>query len=92
MINSSATNVPNILDKKRKSVNTIRNIMKMVTGLGNQTFEGGLIYCNSLLRGSLLNAAETYVNLLENEKLKMTVFCSFLNQEDTVNKVWYTCI
>ena len=42
--------------------------MKMITGLGTHSFESGLIYFNSLLRGSLLYACETYVNLVENEK------------------------
>ena len=40
----------------------------MTQGLKSHTIESQLIYFNSLLRGSLLYACETYVNLTEKEK------------------------
>ena len=67
VIAASASNVPNILDRKRKLISTPNNIMKMTIGLGSHTLESSLIYFNSLLRASLLYACETYVNLNERE-------------------------
>ena len=65
IIASSASNVPNILDRKKKLTSTPNTIMKMTTGLGSHTLEASLIYFNSLLRASLLYACEAYVNLNE---------------------------
>ena len=67
VIASSASNVPNILDRNKKSMSTPKNILKMTQGLGTHTLEAGLIYFNSLLRASLLYACETYVNLSETD-------------------------
>ena len=67
IIASSASNVPNILDRKKKLTSTPNTIMKMTTGLGSHTLEASLIYFNSLLRASLLYACEAYVNLSEKE-------------------------
>ena len=39
----------------------------MISGLGTYTLEAGIIYFKSLLRSSLLYAAETYYNLTEKE-------------------------
>ena len=41
--------------------------MNMILGLGTDTFECGLIYLNSLHRGSALYASETYYNLSETD-------------------------
>ena len=65
VISDNASNVANILDKKNKSTTTIRNIMNIIQGLGIYTIQNGFIYLNSLLRASLLYAAETYFNLTE---------------------------
>lgn len=59
VVASSASNVPNISDRKKKLFSTPDNIMKMIRGLGTHTLESGLIYFNSLLRASLLYACET---------------------------------
>ena len=64
---SSASNVPNILDRNKKSMSTPKNILKIIHGLGTHTLEAGLIYFNSLLRASLLYPCETYVNLSETD-------------------------
>ena len=39
----------------------------MVEGLGSYTIESGLIYMESILRSSILYAAETYYNLTETD-------------------------
>ena len=67
VIASSASNVPNILDRRRKSMSTPNTIMKMTKGLGTHTLQSGMVYLNSLLRASLLYACEAYVNLSEKE-------------------------
>ena len=69
VVASSASNVPNILDRQKKLISTPNNILKMTRGLGSYTLESGLIYFNSLRRASLLYACETYVNLSEREYL-----------------------
>ena len=65
IISENGSNVANILDKKHKSINTIRSIMGLTSGLKTHTFVNGLIYLNSLLRSKVLYGAETYYNLTE---------------------------
>ena len=65
IISENASNVANIASKKNRSIGTIRNIMKIIQGLGTYTIQNGLIYFNSLLRSSILYAGETYYNLTE---------------------------
>ena len=67
VISGNASNVPNILDKKKKSLGTIRSITNMIKGLETFTVKNGLIYLNSLLRSSILYAGETYYNLSEKD-------------------------
>ena len=43
------------------------SFLDLLTGLGKYTFEGGMIYTNSLLRSSILYASETMYNIKENE-------------------------
>ena len=64
---SDAKNVKNILARRNKSSNTIRRIVSMISGLGTYSLESGSIYVKSLLRSSLLYAAETYYNITEKE-------------------------
>ena len=59
VIAASASNVPNILDRKKKLISTPNNIMKMTKGLGSHTLESSLICLNSFFRASLLYACET---------------------------------
>ena len=63
VVSEDAKNVKNILGRRNKSSNTIRNIKSMISGLGTYSLEAGIIYFKSLLRSSLLYAAETYYNL-----------------------------
>ena len=67
VISGNASNVANILEKKMKSIGTIRSITNMIKGLETFTIKNGLIYLNSLLRSSILYAGETYYNLSEKE-------------------------
>ena len=46
---------------------SLKGLKYLLTGLGKYTFEGGMIYVNSLLRSSILYAAETMYNVQENE-------------------------
>ena len=43
------SNMKNILPKQKRSFGIIKDIQYLVRGLGKYTFEGGLIYLNSLL-------------------------------------------
>ena len=54
VISGDAKNVKNITARRNK------NIENMIFGLGTYTVESGTIYFKSLLRSSLLYAAETY--------------------------------
>ena len=60
VVSEDAKNVKNILARRNKSSNTIRNIINMISGLGTYSVESGIIYLKSLLRSSLLYASETY--------------------------------
>jgi hypothetical protein len=66
VISENASNVPNIADKQKKSIGTIKTIINIIKGLETYTVRNGLIYLNSLLRSSILYGAETYYNLTEN--------------------------
>ena len=67
MISDNTSNEPNILDKKKKSIGTIKTITNIIKGLETHTVRNGLIYLNSLLRSSILYGAETYYNLTNND-------------------------
>jgi hypothetical protein len=67
VISGDAKNVKNITDRRNKASSTLRNIKNMILGLGTYTVESGNIYFKSLLRSSLLYAAETYYNITEKE-------------------------
>ena len=53
----------NIEKRKNISIGAIKQIMRILKGLGSFTFECAFIYMNSILRGSTLYACETYYNL-----------------------------
>ena len=67
VISDTASNVPNILDKKGKVSGIHKNIMINTKGLGSYTFECLIIYLKSMMRGTTLNACETTYNMKENE-------------------------
>ena len=66
VISNSASNVPNILDKKGKVAGIQKNIMNITKGLGSYTFVCLLIYIKSMIRGTTLNASESCYNMKEN--------------------------
>ena len=68
VISQDGSNMPDIIQKRNKSLGTHKLIMKLVKGLGNYTFECGFIYLRSILRGSILYATEVMYNLNEKEK------------------------
>ena len=45
-----------------------RRIMNITRGLGSYTFECLLIYIKSMIRGTTLNASETYYNMRKMKK------------------------
>ena len=67
VISDNTSNVPNILDKKGKVAGIHKNIINITKGLGSHTFEGLIIYIKSMIRGTTLNASETYYNIKESE-------------------------
>ena len=60
-------NVKSIIEKRKQANGIIREIQFLIKGLGKFTFEGAMIYLNSLLRSSILFAAKAMYNLKENE-------------------------
>ena len=67
IISEDGSNIKNIMSKQKRWFGIIRDIKCLLTGLGKYTFEGGMIYTKSLLRSSILYAAETMYNIKENE-------------------------
>jgi hypothetical protein len=67
VISTSASNVPNILDKEGKVAGIHKNIINIIRGLGAYTFECLIIYMKSMIRGTTLNACETCYNIKENK-------------------------
>ena len=57
VISNTASNVPNILEKKGKVAGIHRNII--TKGLGSHTFECIIIYIKSMIHGTSLNSSET---------------------------------
>ena len=66
-ISNTGNNMENIKTKENKAIGTRRQIISMIKGCGKYTFESAFIYLNSLLRGSILYAAETYYDMKESE-------------------------
>ena len=67
VLSHNGSNMPNINHKYNKALGTQKQIKKMIQHLGPYTFECGLIYTASLIRTSILYAAETMYNVLETE-------------------------
>ena len=67
VISKDGSNMPNIAHKRNKSIDTQKQILKLVKILGVYTFESAVIYMESLLRSSILYASETMNNVKEIE-------------------------
>ena len=65
ILSNDGSNYHNVKMKVSKGIGT-RNIIKtLIKELGKYTIESGIIYFKSLLRGSILYAAEAMVNITE---------------------------
>ena len=60
-------NMKNILHKRNKAMGTQKIIQKLIKNLGKFTFEGAVIYIESLIRTSILYGSETMFNVKENK-------------------------
>ena len=87
VISEDASNVAKISEKKKISTGIIRSIMNTIKGLGTYTIKNGVIYLNSLLRGSILYAAETYYNLSERNLIMLESI-----EEECIRKIFETGI
>ena len=69
VLSSTGDNMANIRATKKKSIGVIRKIMNKLNclKLNKYYFEGAMIFMNSMLRGSILYAADMYYNLKESE-------------------------
>ena len=69
VLSSSGNNMVNITALRNKSIGIIRTIMNKLEllHLKQYYFECALILMNTILRGSILYASETYYNLTENQ-------------------------
>ena len=69
VLSSKGDNMANIREVKKKSIGVIRKIMNKLKCLNLQKyyFECAMIFMDSMLRGSILYAADMYYNLKESE-------------------------
>ena len=67
VISSDGSNLNNIEAKQKRAIGIIKTIEYLIKGLGKFTIECGIIYLNSLLRSSILFAAETMYDVKEKE-------------------------
>ena len=67
ILSEDGSNLNNIIAKQKRSNGIMKEIQYLVKGLGKYTMEGGMIYLNSLLRSSILYAAEAMYNVKEKE-------------------------
>ena len=86
-ISEDASNVPNISEKKNKSICIRRSIINMIKGLGVYAIKNQIIYLSSLLRGSILYAAETYYSLSERNYRSIEMI-----EEECIRKILETGI
>jgi hypothetical protein len=67
VLSEDGSNKKYIEAKQKRAIGIIKDIEYQIRNLGKYTFEGGIIYINSLLRSSILFAAETMYNITEVE-------------------------
>ena len=63
ILSNDGSNAQNVKVKTNKAIGTRKVIKTLIKGLGKFTVESGIIYFKSLLRGSILYAAEAMINL-----------------------------
>ena len=67
VLSNNGSNLNNIIAKQNRAIGIKKDIEYLTKGLGKYTLEGGMIYLNSLLRSSIIFAAETMYNIKEGE-------------------------
>ena len=75
----------NIEAKEKRAIGIIKTIQYLIASLGKYTIECGIIYLNSLLRSSILFAAETMYNINEDEYRHIERI-----EEDLLRKIFKT--
>ena len=85
IISNDGSNMKNIEAKEKRAIWIKRTIKYLINGLGKYTIECGIIYLNSLLRSSILFAAETMYNVKENEFRQVEPI-----EEDLLRKLFKT--
>ena len=63
VLSENGCNLNNIKAKQNKAIGIKKDIEYRIKGLGKYTLEGAMIYINSLLRSSVLFAAETMYDI-----------------------------
>ena len=66
-ISEDGSNMKNIIAKEKRAYGIKKQIQFLIKNLGKYTFESSMIYVNSLLRSSILFAAEAMYNVNETE-------------------------
>ena len=67
ILSNDGTNTKSIRMKVNKSIGIRKTIQTLIKGLGKYTIESGIIYFKSLLRGSILYATESMINLKDSD-------------------------
>ena len=67
MLSKNGDTMKNIIHKQNKTIDTKKQVLKLIEPLGPYTFEGTFIYLHSLLRSTLLYAVEAMNNVKEAE-------------------------
>ena len=66
ILSNDGKNTKSIKMKVNRAIGIIKTIQTLIKGLGKYTIESGIVYFKSLMRGSILYATESMVNLKEN--------------------------
>ena len=85
VISSDGSNINNIEAKKKRAIGITKRIQYLVKDLGKYTIECGIIYLNSLLRSSILYAAEAMYDIKEKEFRQLEMI-----EEDLLRKILKT--
>jgi hypothetical protein len=85
VISSDGSNTNNIEAKKKRAIGITKHIQYLIKDLGKFTIECGIIYLNSLLRSSILFAAEAMYDIKENDFRHIEMI-----EEDLLKKLFKT--
>ena len=85
LISEDGSNIKNIIAKEKRAHGIKKQIQFLMKNLGKYTFESSMIYLNSLLRSSILFAAEAMYNVKEIEYRHIERI-----EEDMMRKIFET--